>query len=89
MQAGEGLLTEVAPFILANAFRGGIDGGQVFLNRCIVLSDLTVLRVVHLQPTAAAAHLTKAAQPVAVLQTIFLGCGKVEETQSDHAGAVL
>ena len=88
-QPGQGLAAEIAPLALADAGRGGIDGGEALFHQLISLAYRAVLGVEHFQAAAAAPHLAEAAQAGPACQAALLGCGKVKEAQGEGAAAVL
>jgi hypothetical protein len=51
-------------------------------------ADAAVLRMHHLQPLRAAAHLAEAAQARAARELLLLGAREMEEAQREEAGAV-
>ena len=75
---------------LGDALGGGIDGGELGLKRWrVVAVEKVVFRVIHLQAAAARPRLAVAAHPGAGAQIVFLGGGKVKETQGEGTGVVL
>ena len=75
----EGLATEVAPLVLADACCRWINWREGLFNRRFIGLQLTIFRVVHFQTASSAANLAKAAQAAARKQIIFLCGGKMEK----------